>query len=279
VGIRLLRRGKVRDIYEVDENHLLLVATDRISAFDFVLKPEIPDKGVVLTRISRFWFEHFSAIPNHYVTCNADGLDVPDEWRGRVTLVRKAYVIPYEFIVRGYLAGSAWESYCRDGTAYGHRLPDGLKKGAKLPEPILTPTTKAEVGHDEPVTVEQICAEVGKETAQLLFAQSIKIYKEAADLLLKKDLILADTKFEWGFIDGKPCLIDELLTPDSSRYWDATAYRQQRLQQFDKQIVRDYLLATNWDRKSPPPPLPNQVVQKTRSRYIELLERITGEVL
>jgi len=279
VGVKLLRRGKVRDIYQVDEDHLLLVATDRISAFDFVLKPEIPDKGVVLTRISRFWFEHFSTIPNHYVSCDIDGLDVPDEWRGRATLVRKARVIPYEFIVRGYLAGSAWESYRHSRTVYGHRLPDGLRKGAELPEPILTPTTKAAVGHDEPVTLERICADVGEETAQLLFAQSIKIYKEAAASLLKKDLILADTKFEWGFIDGKPCLIDELLTPDSSRYWDASAYGQQRLQQFDKQIVRDYLLATDWDRKSPPPPLPNQVVQKTRSRYVELLERITGEVL
>lgn len=279
MGMRLLRRGKVRDIYQVDDDHLLLVATDRISAFDFVLKPEIPDKGVVLTRISRFWFEHFSAIPNHYVTCDIDGLDMPDEWRGRATLVRRARVIPYEFIVRGYLAGSAWESYRRSGTVYGHRLPDGLRKGARLPEPILTPTTKAAVGHDEPVTLEQIRADVGEETAQFLFTQSIKIYKEAAELLLKKNLILADTKFEWGFIDGKPCLIDELLTPDSSRYWDASAYRQQRLQQFDKQIVRDYLLTTGWDRKSPPPPLPNRVVEETRRRYIELLQRITGEVL
>jgi len=280
MGLKLLRRGKVRDIYEVDKNHLLLVASDRVSAFDYVLTPEIPDKGRVLTRISRFWFEKFDNVPNHCVSYDVGNVEgARKEWEGRVMLVRRAEVIPYEFIVRGYLAGSSWEQYCRDGTAYGYRLPEGLSKGAKLPEPILTPTTKALKGHDEPVTFQQIRADIGSDMAERIFSESLRIYSEAAQLAAKNGLILADTKFEWGIIDGKLHLVDELLTPDSSRYWDAKAYRQGRLEQFDKQIVRDYLLRSDWDRKSPPPPLPQKVVDETRRRYLLLLERLTGERL
>lgn len=278
-GLRLIRRGKVRDIYEVSSDRLLIVATDRISAFDFVLPTKIPDKGKVLTRVSRFWFERFVDVPSHYLTCDLDDIDAPEEWHGRAMVVRRAKVIPYEFIVRGYLAGSAWEQYRRDGAVFGHRMPKGLKKGARLPEPILTPTTKAETGHDEPVTLQHIRNHIGEQLADYICTNSIRIYNEASELTAKKGFVLADTKFEWGIIDGKPHIVDELLTPDSSRYWDADAYAEGRLEQFDKQIVRDYLLSSEWDRRSSPPPLPEEIVQKTRQRYITLLNRLTGETL
>ena len=276
------RRGKVRDVYDLGDR-LLLVATDRISAFDRVLPNGIPDKGRVLTGLSAYWFEHLP-IPNHVLSIEVDaiGLDLsPEEreaLRGRVTLARKARVVPFECVVRGYLAGSGWKEYRASGTVCGIALPAGLVEGDRI-DPIFTPATKAEAGHDENVTLESMAGAVGTEVAETLQSMSLEVYRTAAEHALMCGLILADTKFEWGFDDrtGELLLVDEVLTPDSSRYWAWDQYRPGGPQpSFDKQFVRDWLETTGWDKASPPPELPEEVVVKTRAKYIEAYERLTG---
>lgn len=276
--MRLIRKGKVRDIYDYDGEHLLLVATDRISAFDFVLPTLIPDKGKILTRMSVLWFQFFRDIPNHLVEWRFEKVSgLPDNFKDRFMLVRKAKPIPVEFIVRGYLAGSGWKEYSKTGKLFGHEVRKGLREGDRLPEPVFTPTTKAEEGHDLPISIEEYRKIVG-EYANYLMEKSIEIYSRAHDYALEKGIIIADTKFEFGFIDDEPILIDELLTPDSSRFWPAEEYKPGKSQpSFDKQYVRDYLLSTDWDRKSTPPPLPEEVVKKTMEKYHEALRRLFGE--
>ena len=276
------RRGKVRDVYDLGDR-LLLVATDRISAFDWVLPSGIPDKGRVLTGLSAYWFQHLP-VPNHVLSTEVDaiGLDLtPDEreaLQGRVTLARKARVVPFECVVRGYLAGSGWKEYRASGTVCGLALPAGLVEGDRI-DPIFTPATKAEAGHDENVSLEFMAGAVGTEIAETLQSMSLEVYRTAADHALKCGLILADTKFEWGFDDrtGELLLVDEVLTPDSSRYWAWDRYRPGGPQpSFDKQFVRDWLETTGWDKASPPPELPEDVVVKTRAKYVEAYERLTG---
>ncbi|HZW35283.1 MAG TPA: phosphoribosylaminoimidazolesuccinocarboxamide synthase [Isosphaeraceae bacterium] len=276
------RRGKVRDVYDLGDR-LLLVATDRISAFDWVLPNGIPDKGRVLTGLSAYWFEHLP-VPNHVLSTEVDALRLDlspaerEALRGRVTLARKARVVPFECVVRGYLAGSGWKEYRASGTVCGRALPAGLVEGDRI-DPIFTPATKAEAGHDENVSLEFMAGSVGTEVAETLQSMSLEVYRTAADHALKCGLILADTKFEWGFDDrtGELLLVDEVLTPDSSRYWAWDRYRPGGPQpSFDKQFVRDWLETTGWDKASPPPELPEDVVVKTRAKYIEAYERLTG---
>ncbi len=276
--MRLWKKGKVRDIYIYDEEHLLLVATDRISAFDFVLPTLIPGKGKILTRMSVLWFEFFDEIPNHLVEWRFENVKgLPEEFRDRFMLVRRAKPIPVEFIVRGYLAGSGWKEYKKTGKLFGQDVGPGLRESDRLPEPVFTPTTKAAEGHDMPITLDEYKEIVG-EYADYLMETSIQIYSRAHEYALKKGIIIADTKFEFGFLDGKPILIDEVLTPDSSRFWPAEEYEPGKSQpSFDKQYVRDYLLSTNWDRKSTPPPLPEDVVENTMKKYREALRRLFGE--
>jgi phosphoribosylaminoimidazole-succinocarboxamide synthase len=276
------RQGKVRDVYDLGER-LLLVATDRISAFDWILPTGIPDKGRVLTALSAFWFE-FLDVPNHLISIAVEDLDLdlePDTreaLRGRIMLARKARVVPFECVVRGYLSGSGWKEYRSTGTVCGLKLPGGLVESDRI-EPIFTPATKAELGHDENVSFEVMAGAVGTEVAETLRELSLEVYRKAAEHALSHGLILADTKFEWGFDDrtGELLLVDEVLTPDSSRYWSGRDYKAGGPQpSFDKQFVRDWLETTGWDKSSPPPELPDRVVAGTRSRYIEAFERITG---
>ena len=277
-----LRRGKVRDIYDLGDT-LLLVSTDRISAFDWVAPTGIPDKGRALTQLSGFWFDHFRT-PHHLVTLEPAEFGLPDDVDveplvGRTMLVRKTEVVPVECVVRGYLTGSGWTEYCQNGEVCGIKLPAGLQESAKLPEPIFTPATKAEQGeHDENISFERMVGIVGAELAADLRERSLEIYQEGAHYAAGKGIIVADTKFEFGRVDGEVLLIDEVLTPDSSRFWPADQYAPGRGQPaFDKQFVRDWLSETGWDKKSPPPPLPADVVAKTREKYIEAYERITGQ--
>jgi phosphoribosylaminoimidazole-succinocarboxamide synthase len=276
------RRGKVRDVYDLGDR-LLLVATDRISAFDWVMPNGIPDKGRVLTGLSAYWFKHLQ-VPDHVISTEIDefGLDLSAEERdalqGRATLVRKARVVPFECVVRGYLAGSGWKEYRTSGTVCGIRLPGGLVESDRI-DPIFTPATKAETGHDENIPFERMANAVGMEVAETLQSMSLDVYRIAEAHALKSDLILADTKFEWGFCDrsGELLLVDEVLTPDSSRYWAWNAYHPGGSQpSFDKQFVRDWLETTGWDKASPPPALPADVVARTREKYIEAYERLTG---
>lgn len=277
------RQGKVRDIYEYEDG-LLLVATDRISAFDCVMPNGIPDKGRILTGLSVFWFDRLSdVIPNHLVS--ADVADFPevlsdhaDLLDGRAMWVEKADVIAIECVARGYLSGSAWREYKDCGEICGHILPEGLVESEKLPEPIFTPATKAETGHDENITCD-MCAElVGSEMARWLENVTLELYSSAADYLDDRGLILADTKFEFGLVDGDLTLIDEALTPDSSRYWDKDLYEPGRPQDsLDKQPVRDYLDTLEWDKTPPAPQLPPEIVADTRRRYREIYRRVTGE--
>ncbi|HOF18594.1 MAG TPA: phosphoribosylaminoimidazolesuccinocarboxamide synthase [Phycisphaerae bacterium] len=276
------RSGKVRDIYELPDS-LLLVATDRISAYDVVMPNGIPDKGRVLTQISLFWFELLKEVtPNHVISSSIkdlpEGAD-KEELEGRFMLCRKAKVVPIECVVRGYLAGSGWKEYQKSGTACGIALPPRLKQCSKLPEPIFTPASKAETGHDENIDFETACGIVGEELMTELRRRSIALYVRARDYAAEKGIIVADTKFEWGTTpDGEILLIDECLTPDSSRFWPADAYKPGRDQaSFDKQFVRDYLDSIDFDRKPPAPPLPVEVVQKTREKYIEAYTRLTGQ--
>lgn len=275
-------RGKVRDIYDAGEN-LLMVATDRISAFDFILPDEIPFKGEVLNRISAFWFDKFAGIvPNHLVSI--DPADFPEEFAeyrdylaGRAMLVKKAQTIPIECIVRGYLTGSGKKTYDENGTVCGIQLPEGLTEASKLPEPLFTPSTKAEIGdHDENISFERCCEIVGEDIATQIRDLSLKIYKAAAEYAATRGIIIADTKFEFGVIDGKVTLIDECLTPDSSRFWPAASYEEGKIQpSHDKQFVRNWLKA-NWDMTGETPHLPAEVIDGTSERYREAFQIITG---
>ena len=275
-------RGKVRDIYDAGEN-LLMVATDRISAFDFILPDEIPFKGEVLNRISAFWFDKFADIvPNHLVSI--DPADFPEEFAeyrdylaGRAMLVKKAQTIPIECIVRGYLTGSGKKTYDENGTVCGIQLPEGLTEASKLPEPLFTPSTKAEIGdHDENISFERCCEIVGEDISTQIRDLSLKIYKAAAEYAATRGIIIADTKFEFGVIDGKVTLIDECLTPDSSRFWPAASYEEGKIQpSYDKQFVRNWLKA-NWDMTGETPHLPTEVIDGTSERYREAFQIITG---
>ena len=275
-------RGKVRDIYDAGEN-LLMVATDRISAFDFILPDEIPFKGEVLNRISAFWFDKFADIvPNHLVSI--DPADFPEEFAeyrdylaGRAMLVKKAQTIPIECIVRGYLTGSGKKTYDENGTVCGIQLPEGLTEASKLPEPLFTPSTKAAIGdHDENISFERCCEIVGEDIAAQIRDLSLKIYTAAAEYAATRGIIIADTKFEFGVIDGKVTLIDECLTPDSSRFWPAASYEEGKIQpSYDKQFVRNWLKA-NWDMTGETPHLPAEVIDGTSERYREAFQIITG---
>ena len=273
-------QGKVRDVYDLGDR-LLLIATDRISAFDWVLPTGIPDKGRVLTGLSAFWFD-FLDVANHRITIAVEDFgidldpDVRESMRGRSMLVRKARVVPFECVVRGYLSGSGWKEYRAKGSVCGIRLPGGLVESDRI-DPIFTPATKAVTGHDENVSFEKMAGAVGSEVAETLRSLSLEVYRKAAAHARERGLILADTKFEWGFDDrtGELLLVDEVLTPDSSRYWALDTYRPGGPQaSFDKQFVRDWLETTGWDKSSPPPELPADVVAGTRVRYIEAFERL-----
>ncbi|MBA2264617.1 MAG: phosphoribosylaminoimidazolesuccinocarboxamide synthase [Chloroflexi bacterium] len=280
-GLALVHRGKVRETYEVDERHLLLVATDRLSAFDVVFDQPIPDKGAVLTRLSAWWFEQLADIGrSHFVSADPSGLPSAArtaELAPRSMLVRRAERIDAECVVRGYLAGSGWAEYQRAGTVCGHRLSDGLRESDRLPEPIFTPSTKAEVGHDENISRQQLAEMVGAELGDQLEERSIALYNEGARRAESVGLILADTKFEFGWIDGQLAVIDEVLTPDSSRFWDGERYAPGSSPvSFDKQFVRDFVAGSGWNKEPPAPTLPDEVIRGTRDRYVAAYERLTG---
>lgn len=280
-GLSLVHRGKVRETYEVDDRHLLLVATDRLSAFDVVFDQPIPDKGAVLTQLSAWWFAELADLGrSHFVSVEPD--DLPEvartpEMRRRSMLVRRAERVDAECVVRGYLAGSGWAEYGRTGEVCGHALPSGLRESERLPEPIFTPSTKAEVGHDENISRAQLADLVGADLARQLEERSIALYLEGARRAEAVGLILADTKFEFGFIDGELAVIDEVLTPDSSRFWDAERYAPGTSpQSFDKQFVRDFVAGSGWNKEPPAPTLPDEVIRGTRDRYVAAYERLTG---
>ena len=281
----LVKRGKVRDVYEVDDNHLLIVATDRISAFDCILPTAIPRKGEVLTALSRFWFEQLKhVVPNHLETDNSTLLPrriIEDGLDKRSMLVRKTEVFPVECVVRGYLAGSGWKDYLRTGSVCGHKLPDNLSESAELPEPLFTPSTKAEEGHDENISEEVVRNMLGDETASRLRNISLQLYNEAREYARQRGIIIADTKFEFGRDSGgEIILIDEALTPDSSRFWPAETYSPGKSQpSFDKQFVRDYLETLDWNKQPPAPPLPEDISKATTERYLEAYRLLTGETL
>ena len=279
----LLHRGKVRDTHDLGDGLLLMVATDRISAFDVVLPTAIPEKGAVLSQMSAYWFEQTPhIIMNHLVEQASEwpDLSVPEEIARRAMVVRQADRIDVECVVRGYITGSAWSEYRRSETVAGAAMPAGLREGDRFPEPLFTPTTKAEEGHDESITIRQMEDMVGVEMTRRLAETSIEVYTYARDKALDKEIIIADTKMEYGLIDEELCLIDELLTPDSSRFWDAAGYAPGKSQpNFDKQYVRDWLDAEGWDHEPPAPELPDEVVEKTRLRYLEAYQRMTGESL
>lgn len=281
-GLNLLHRGKVRDIYKVG-GYLLIVATDRLSAFDVVLPTPIPGKGSILTQMSLFWFEKLKdLVPNHLV--QADVTQFPEDLKpfsksleGRSMLVKEAKPLPVECIVRGYIAGSGWKDYLRTGSVCGIKLPEGMLESQQLPDAIFTPSTKADVGsHDENISFEQVRKLLGKDVAEKARDISIRLYKTAADYARERGVIIADTKFELGISGGELILIDEVLTPDSSRFWPAEDYSPGRSQpSFDKQFVRDYLESISWDKKPPGPDLPADIAEKTRQRYLEALRRLT----
>ena len=292
--LALFRRGKVREVYEVDREHLLLVASDRVSAFDVVMAEAIPHKGAVLTQISAFWFERLAAvIPSHYITADADQIIAriprlsayPDEVWGRAMLVRRTEPVPFECVVRGYISGSAWAEYRDRGTLAGESLTAGLVESDRLPEPIFSPATKAETGHDENVTFSMVARAVGADVAARLRAASLAVYQAGRDHAAAQGIIIADTKFEFGFDPENTLrLIDEVLTPDSSRFWPADRYQPGGPQpSFDKQPLRDYLAsvkaAGGWNGEAPPPPLPPDVVEATSLRYLEAFRRLTGRDL
>ena len=286
IGLSLIHRGKVRDVYQTNERQLLLVATDRISAFDCVFPTPIPYKGAVLTALSAFWFEKLkSSTKNHLIT--SDFNEMPEairqieEFRGRSMLVKKTEVFPVECIVRGYLEGSGWKDYQATGEICGHRLPPNLKQCEKLPQPIFTPATKAQSGHDENITEAEFEKIVSAETAKKLKSISLKIYREASDYALTRGIIIADTKFEFGLDEsGDILLIDEILTPDSSRFWSVENYSPGKSQSsFDKQFVREYLETLDWNKKPPAPVLPDEIVKATTARYLEAFQILTGKNL
>ncbi len=287
VGVK--RQGKVRDVYDLGD-YLLLVATDRISAFDVVMPTPIPDKGRILTAMSRFWFEFFSADVRHHLESSYAPVivwrfpelkEVEGELSGRVMLVRKYRVLEIECIVRGYITGSGWKSYKETGMVSGIKLPEGLKESQRLDEPIFTPTTKAKVGHDQEISFDDVREMVGDALADKLKRLSIDLYSKAREYAESRGIIIADTKFEFGVDEeGELVLVDEVLTPDSSRFWYMDDYEEGRSQKsFDKQFVRDYLNSLNWDKTPPGPVLPDEIVENTRLRYLEIFQRLTGESL
>jgi phosphoribosylaminoimidazole-succinocarboxamide synthase len=284
--LRLLNRGKVRDIYEIDDK-LLIVASDRMSAFDVVMDDPIPDKGRILTQISLFWFHQLNSIVENHII-SSDPKEYPKSChkyqkylQGRSMLVKKARPLPVECIVRGYISGSGWKEYQTQGSICAIPLPSDLRESDKLPETLFTPSTKAEQGlHDENISFERVIEILGKETAVKIRNLSIEIYESGRDLALRKGIIIADTKFEFGFYDDRLILIDEVLTPDSSRFWPLDDYRPGGSQKsFDKQFLRDYLNGLDWPKKPPPPKLPDRIISKTRDKYLEALERLTGHGL
>ena len=271
----------MRDVYDLGDR-LLLVSTDRISAFDWVLPTGIPDKGRVLTQIAAFWFNLLGE-PNHLITTDVEAMGLPSGvdgglLAGRTTLCRKTEVVPIECVVRGYLAGSGWKEYQQNGMVCGVRLPGGLTESARLPEPIFTPATKAAAGHDENISFERMVEIVGRDVAEELQRRSLRIFQRGSEYARHRGIIIADTKFEFGRVGNELLLIDEVLTPDSSRFWPADRYEPGHGQpSFDKQFVRDWLSSTDWDKNSPPPALPDDVVAKTRHKYIEAYERLTDQ--
>lgn len=285
----LVNRGKVRDIYAVGKDKLLIVTTDRLSAFDVVLPTPISDKGRVLNQISVFWFRKLGkTTPNHIVTANVEEMDLGSKFlrqfkgvlEGRSVLVRRAKPLPVECVVRGYLAGSGWKDYQKTGNVCGHTLPLKLKQCGKLPEPVFTPSTKATVGHDMNIGFSETIQLVGNVLAEKIRSLSIRIYKEGAKFAEKKGIIIADTKFEFGTVDGKLVLIDEVLTPDSSRFWPKETYKPGKDQpSLDKQIVRNFLEESGWDKSPPGPSLPQEVAEKTSSAYRDVYSRVTGRTL
>ncbi len=285
-GLKLFSRGKVRDVYEVG-NDLLIVATDRISAFDVIMTDPVPEKGRILTQMSTFWFNEMKdIIPNHVISTDVDTF--PEECssyknilRGRSMLVKKAAALPVECVVRGYLSGSGWKDYCNEGVVSGIRLPGGLKESAKLPEPIFTPSTKAEEGeHDAPISKGEMENLIGHDMTDRIIDISMRIYNRALKVAQKGGIIIADTKMEFGTVEGELILIDELLTPDSSRFWPEDDFEEGRPQKsFDKQFLRDYLLSIQWDKKPPSPQLPKHVIAETMGKYTEALRRIAGQDL
>lgn len=284
-GARLRNRGKVRDIYDAGE-HLLIVASDRISAFDVVMAEGIPGKGAVLTQISKFWFSLTGDIvPNHFVTDEVEQFPdpfnrYPEQLQGRAMLVKKAQPLPVECIVRGYLAGSGWKEYRKSGTLHKMKLPAGLQEFSRLPEPLFTPSTKAEEGHDENITFEEMLKLVDREIAEAAREKSLQIYRRGVEIAEEKGIIIADTKFEFGLLNGELILIDEALTPDSSRFWPKDQYQPGKSQpSYDKQYLRDYLETLDWDKTPPPPPLPETVIENTSRKYQEILRILTGKTV
>ncbi|MBW2606076.1 MAG: phosphoribosylaminoimidazolesuccinocarboxamide synthase [Deltaproteobacteria bacterium] len=281
--LKIFKRGKVRDVYDLGDT-LLMVATDRISAFDVVIPDPIPDKGKILTQISLFWFDLMKPLlENHIISSKTD--DYPEECKkyaeilkGRSMLVKKTKPLPVECVVRGYISGSGWKSYQESGRICGIKLPEGLKESEKLAEAIFTPSTKEEVGtHDVNIDFDEAVNLIGKDIAEKVRALSLEIYKKGTELADEKGIIIADTKFEFGLIEDEIILIDEVLTPDSSRFWPKETYRPGGSQEsFDKQYLRDYLLSINWDQKPPAPPLPEEVIKNTRNKYIEAFNKLTG---
>jgi phosphoribosylaminoimidazole-succinocarboxamide synthase len=283
--VKLFARGKVRDVYEAADNRLLIVATDRLSAFDVVMNEGIPEKGRVLTQISIFWFGFFRDVPHHFLTAKAAEYPAElqpfaDQLNGRSMLVTKAKPFPIECVARGYLAGSGWKDYQKTGAVCGIRLPAGLKESSRLDEPIFTPATKAVTGHDENITWEETVERIGRKHAEKLRELTLNLYSRARDYAASRGILIADTKFEWGLRGDEIILIDEVLTPDSSRFWPAAGYEPGRPQpSFDKQFVRDYLETTRWNKQPPPPPLPTEVVEKTSEKYQEAYRLLTGKPL
>ena len=286
-NLKLERRGKVRDVYAIDDERLLIVATDRISAFDCVLPTPINRKGEVLTQLSRFWFARLKHIvPNHLITAAIEEMprvlhEHADELRGRSMLVHRTSVFPVECVVRGYISGSGWKDYQRTGQICGHQLPAGLRESEKVSQPIFTPATKADVGHDENISEEQMAAIVGEEVTRFLRDNSLQLYQEASDHARARGIIIADTKFEFGGDSaGNTILIDEVLTPDSSRFWPAESYAPGKSQpSFDKQFVRDYLEGVKWNKQPPAPSLPPEIAAATSQRYLEAYELLSGKPL
>lgn len=279
-GVKKRYSGKVRDLYTVDKEHLLIVSTDRISAFDHVFPTGIPGKGIILNKISNLWFKNIKVIKNHIVEDNFDNFpkpfrDFPELLKDRAVIVRKTERIDFECIARGYLIGTGWKDYQETGSVCGITLPPDLQLAQKLDAPLFTPATKEDTGHDINVPVEVMRARLGEELAYRLGESTLRIYEYARDLLDRQGIILADTKFEFGFADNEIILIDEVLTPDSSRFWDKESYRVGTSPvSFDKQYIRDYLETTTWDKNSPPPPLPDDIVMKTIEKYEEILHRV-----
>jgi phosphoribosylaminoimidazole-succinocarboxamide synthase len=283
-GMKKLRSGKVREVFDFDET-LLFVATDRISAFDVILPDPIPKKGAVLNQLSAFWFNKFGKIDNHFVTMDFNVFPKQlrpfrEQLEGRSMIVKKTKPLPVECVVRGYLAGSGWKEYQQSQSVCGIKLPPGLKQASKLPEPIFTPATKADAGHDENIEMKKCAQILGRETAERVKGLSLEIYSKGRDHAAAKGIIVADTKFEFGMRDGQLLLIDEVLTPDSSRFWPADQYAEgQSPPSFDKQFVRDYLETLDWNKTAPGPSLPGDVIARTAAKYVEAFERLTGERL